>query len=333
MVKQLSVFFGLVFLASCTQILPPFEEPLPENDFKVHPIYVIPFGELYVDDHAARIGRGVYATQNWFQTATGGLTFELLDEENTFEVYLADHPKEYYEEDWWNKLLEELAEKRYPVQSKGTILMLWVEGISDVGDDQLAIGGWSCEGDCGAAILPISTLVAPTRLPVDMGSIYHELGHTFGLSHPIEQSDLPLDPEEEPILYSVMCQSDLRAGVTSTDHGFLTSEKAALTGNSFMKANVRTYQDIWTSRIINYPALGDEPEPEISFEVLPNAVARFSTNIDDGLLYYWYFGDGNTSTEANPTHAFSGFGLFNVTLMVTTKDYMSARTSTYINLN
>lgn len=333
MAKQLFTLIGLVILASCQPIVPPFEEPVPENDFKVHPMYIIPADQNYNDDHAARVWRGIYATQNWYQTATGGLTFELLDEENTIEVYQADQPVSYYEDDWWNKLLEELLVKGYPVQSKGTILMLWVEGITDVGGDELALGGWSCDGDCGAAILPISTLLAPTRLPTDMSTIFHELGHALGLTHPVEQADLPLDPEEEVVLYSVMCQSDLRAGTSNTDHGFLTSEKAALTRNPFLKPNVSTYQDLWTSRIINYPVLGEVPAPEISYEILPNAVARFSSNIDDGLLYYWYFGDGTISTEPNPTHSFNSFGYYSVTLMVTTKEYMAERTSTFINLN
>lgn len=319
--------------SGCISIDPPFEDPLPENDFKVHPIYVIPADQQYVDDHANRVWRGIFDAQKWFQMATGGLTFEFLDEENYFEVYVTDHPVEYYEDDWWNLLLEELAEKRYPVQSKGTVLLLWIEGITDVGGNELALGGWSCDGDCGAAILPISTLVAPTRLPVDMGPIYHELGHAFGLTHPVEQADLPLDPEEEPILYSVMCQSDIRAGVSSTDHGFLTSEKAALMKNGFMKESVFTNTRMGTSRIINYPVLGEMPVPEISYEILPNAVVRFSANIDDGLLYYWNFGDNLTSTDPSPTHAYSSYSLFNVTLMVTSKEYMSATTSTYINLN
>ena len=157
--------------------------------------------------------------------------------------------------------------------------MVFVEGLNDLGGNELALGGWSCEGDCGAAILPISTLMAPTRLPVDMGTVFHEFGHTLGLEHPVEQDDLPLNEEEEAVLYSVMCQSDIRAGSTNTEHGLLTSEKAALIKSPFMKQNVLTYQDIWSSKIINYPVLGAVPEPEISYEILPNATARFSSNI------------------------------------------------------
>ena len=334
MKKYLVVVLGVVLFSCCFIVEPPvIETPEPANDYKVHAIYVLPSDQQFIEDHDIRIWRAMYAAQNWFQVATGGLTFEFLDEDRVRQHYRADQPIEYYKEDWWNLLLEEMQSKGYPVQTRGTITLLFVEGISDVGGDEVALGGWSCEGECGAAILPISTLIAPTRLPVDMGTVFHEMGHALGLTHPVEQTDLPLSTEEEQMLYSVMCQADLRAGTSNTDHGFLTSEKAALAKNPFMKENVFTYQDIWSSKIINYPELGGVPSPEISYEILPNAVVRFSTNIDDGLLYYWYFGDGTVSTEKNPEHTFSTYGLYNVTLMVTSEQYMAARTSAYINLN
>lgn len=325
--------FTILLLNGCLVIETVIEETEPRNDYKVLPIYVIPADKNYVNDNALRVWRGIYATQKWYQTATGGLTFELLDEENVFEIYVTEHPSTYYEDDWWSLLLEELQQQGFPVQEPGTVLMVFVEGITDLGGEELALGGWSCEGECGAAILPISTLMSPTILPVDMSTVFHELGHALGLAHPLENTDLPLSPGEEPILYSVMCQSDLRAGQTNTEHGFLTSEKAVLEKNPFMK-QVAPYsrQDIWSTRIINYPELGEVPTPEITYEILPVGV-QFDTNIDDGLLYYWYFGDGTTSMAKNPVHVFSSNGLYNVTLLVTSQQYMAARTSTYIDLN
>jgi PKD repeat protein len=35
------------------------------------------------------------------------------------------------------------------------------------------------------------------------------------------------------------------------------------------------------------------------------------------LIYFWEFGDGSTSTEQNPTHAYSGNGNYTVSLSVT----------------
>ena len=37
----------------------------------------------------------------------------------------------------------------------------------------------------------------------------------------------------------------------------------------------------------------------------------------DGLRYFWDFGDGETSTQQNPTHVYSIAGTFDVSLLVT----------------
>ena len=333
MKKYLVVLISAVLLQACIEIEPFIEPPPPANDFKVMPIYVIPADRDYLGDNATRVWRSAYAMQNWFQTATGGLTFELLDPDNVFEIYGSDFAVDYYQNQGWDKLIEELQFKGYPVETAGTLSIIFVQGADSPVSEDLGFSRSGCDGDCGTALLPISTLQAPTRLPVNMGPVFHEIGHALGLVDAISQSDLPLSAEEEVALYSVMCEAELRAGTTNTEHGFLTSEKAALAQNPFMKENVFTYQDIWSSRIINYPELGEVPTPEINHEVLPGATVQFSSNIEDGLLYYWYFGDGSVSTEKNPQHTFNNYGLYNVTLMVTTADYMAARTSAYINLN
>jgi uncharacterized repeat protein (TIGR01451 family) len=53
---------------------------------------------------------------------------------------------------------------------------------------------------------------------------------------------------------------------------------------------------------------------------------------DDGsnVSYYWDFGDGNTSTEKNPTHTYSEPGIYNVTLTIT--DSASNSTTSKIQL-
>lgn len=332
-VSRLYLFLGVLFLlAGCHITVDPPLPETPKNDFKVHTIYVVPSDEEYINDHAVRIWRSVFEAQNWYQTATGGATFEILDEENVIELYDADHEKAYYQDDWWNLLLTEMREKGQFVESPGTILLIYVEGVASMNATELALGGWSCDGDCGAAILPMSILLTPTQPPTDMGTVLHELGHTFGLTHPVEAADLPLPPEQAPTLYSVMCQSDIRAGSINSDYGFLTSEKAALLKNPFLKPNVYTYQDIWNTRIINYPVLGAVPEPVINFEMISAQSVKFSSNIPDGLMYYWYFGDGSTSTDPEPTFSYNNAGLYNVILMVTTNDYMAARTNQYISI-
>lgn len=46
-------------------------------------------------------------------------------------------------------------------------------------------------------------------------------------------------------------------------------------------------------------------------------VIDFANNSEGKRLKYkWYFGDGNTSTIANPTHAYSNYGIYNVSLVI-----------------
>ena len=61
------------------------------------------------------------------------------------------------------------------------------------------------------------------------------------------------------------------------------------------------------------------PEPVAGFTALPTdlSVAFSSTASGDNLTYLWDFGDGNSSTEPNPTHNYAGGGAYNVTQTVT----------------
>jgi len=320
---------GLLVITSCQTIN---EDETPRNDFKVHTYYVVPADMSFSQDNANRVWRAIFEIQRWYQTATGGLTFEILDEENIIEVYITDREAAYYAENWWDLLLTEMRDKGHPVQSPGTIAMIWIEGISEISETATALAGPSCDGECGAALMPVETLIAQTWPPADMGIAFHEMGHTFGLSHPVEESDLPLSPEEQPLAASVMCQATIRTGTSNAEHGFLTFEKSRLFNNAFLKQNVGGYQDYWQTKIINYPVIGSAPNPLINFQMVNSRTVTFSTNIDDALLYYWYFGDGTISNEPAPTHEFNFSGLYNVTLMVTDKNHMASRVSQYVQI-
>ena len=43
-------------------------------------------------------------------------------------------------------------------------------------------------------------------------------------------------------------------------------------------------------------------------------------NVKDNAEYYWDFGDGNTSTEINPSHTYVGDGVFSCSLTVEDAD-------------
>tara|TARA_R110002072_G_scaffold303115_1_gene494268 strand:+ start:11238 stop:13490 length:2253 start_codon:yes stop_codon:yes gene_type:complete len=50
---------------------------------------------------------------------------------------------------------------------------------------------------------------------------------------------------------------------------------------------------------------------------LPNATAYFTNSSANAGSYFWDFGDGTTSTDANPWHTFTTAGLYNVMLVAT----------------
>jgi PKD repeat protein len=52
-------------------------------------------------------------------------------------------------------------------------------------------------------------------------------------------------------------------------------------------------------------------------QTLPVALTCSNTSTGSNLSYLWSFGDGNTSTQAKPTHSYSSAGIFNVTLRAT----------------
>lgn len=71
----------------------------------------------------------------------------------------------------------------------------------------------------------------------------------------------------------------------------------------------------------NYITVGAAPTANYTFVVNGATVAFTSTSTNPAgsgpLTYNWDFGDGNSSTQANPTHTYTAGGTFGVTLTVT----------------
>ena len=57
---------------------------------------------------------------------------------------------------------------------------------------------------------------------------------------------------------------------------------------------------------------------DFNFSGSPNV--NFTNNSTNGTSYYWNFGDGNNSNQANPSHTYTGTGNFNVTLYAYSAD-------------
>jgi len=90
-------------------------------------------------------------------------------------------------------------------------------------------------------------------------------------------------------------------------------------------------------------SIAPPPEPPTAVATGSNSVEQFqavafssagsSDNYGRIVSYAWDFGDGASSSQANPSHAFEQVGSFNVTLTVTDNDGMTATDTIALNVN
>jgi len=68
---------------------------------------------------------------------------------------------------------------------------------------------------------------------------------------------------------------------------------------------------------------GPAPDPVAQFEYsidTANIEVSFTNNSENASEYQWEFGDGNTSSEEAPTHTYTEYGSYDVTLTATNED-------------
>jgi len=71
----------------------------------------------------------------------------------------------------------------------------------------------------------------------------------------------------------------------------------------------------FTVERLNYIAISGPPTADFSSATIGNSNSViFTNNSSNAISYFWDFGDGSTSTEANPTHVFATPGEYEVTL-------------------
>lgn len=79
----------------------------------------------------------------------------------------------------------------------------------------------------------------------------------------------------------------------------------------------------WRIILVHYDNAGDEPaipspKPIAGFNTTVNLLTvTFNNTSQDATSYAWDFGDGGTSTEANPTHTYGSSGEYNITMTAT----------------
>ena len=72
--------------------------------------------------------------------------------------------------------------------------------------------------------------------------------------------------------------------------------------------------------------------PAPTMNIAPLTINFTNTSTGDGLTYSWNFGDGGTSTQANPTHTFVNPNVYSVTLTVTNANGTDQTSTTIVAL-
>ena len=94
---------------------------------------------------------------------------------------------------------------------------------------------------------------------------------------------------------------------------------------------------VWQFNYASYSNPALEPEVvsfmvDFSFDVDGRTVA-FENNSNDAISYLWDFGDGNTSTEENPTHTYDADGQYTVVLTGTNADGDTKEAEKTVNID
>ncbi|GAB5416603.1 MAG: hypothetical protein Crog4KO_34270 [Crocinitomicaceae bacterium] len=121
-------------------------------------------------------------------------------------------------------------------------------------------------------------------------------------------------------IYHAVC-----GGCGGNSNGFTTTPGAFSPANGSSNCNLAAFK----FELNQIDALISVPNTTVC---IPNP-AVFSNNSANGNSFYWDFGDGNTSTDVNPSHLYGSAGTYNVTLIVTDTNQCFSPDTTQLVLN
>jgi PKD repeat protein len=151
-----------------------------------------------------------------------------------------------------------------------------------------------------------STGKAPLRVTfADTSQGAARYSWTFGDSSPVSTDQNPTHTYETPGTYTVTLSVESVDGLSDTaSRAIIVSEKIPPVASFFAS-----------------PATGTAP-----------LTVAFTDASENAVTYSWDFGDGQTSTEKNPTYFYSSAGTYKATLTVTSVDHLSDSASQIITV-
>ena len=299
------------------------------NSNKVAVYYVVPKDAAYSQAEYDAIRKASREIQAWFQINTGGVTYTFAYPD-TVIFYQGLQNTSYYQQDWWGRLLSEMQQQGVPIWQTGTVASLWIKTGQPGG---IGLGAQWCNSYCGVAMAGVENFpefnqsgICPNNPGgfmwpcVPHATMAHELGHAFGLPHPVDAE------ETHEVAYHSIMQTHWNypniAPPNESPWGLLTVERTKLWANPFFQEGISLRQ-MYDADVVNLPITGQAPVISINHKVKGKTIT-LTNNTSGAQLYYWTFGDGTVSNEQSPSHTYSQPGTYTVALRASSATGMTA---------
>lgn len=310
----------------------------PSHQIQIY--YLITSDYSFVQAEYDEIQISVKEIQGWYQAQMGGKTFHLANSESPIIVNLPNNSV-YYNADYWGRVQNDMISLGHSSFTYGKINVYFIKGGGGV-----ALGAQGCGVDCGLAMFGMDIYPqfntgqyfncpnAPGGVAAfpctPLGATTHEIGHCFGLSHPID------DTSTSAVANHSVMQTHWNypynfAPPSESPWGLLSLERQSLYSNPFFFDDINLYQKNEDLPIVNLPNTGTSPVANFTYSISDKSITL--TNISsNNIASYWTFGDENISHETTPYYTYNNYGTYTLRLRVLNSNGMMAIKEETINI-
>lgn len=303
--------------------------------------YLITSDYSYVQAEYDEIIRSMDEIQGWYQAATGGKTFHMLNPNSPIVVNLPNSST-HYSSNYWGTIQTDMNMLGHIPFNSGIVNVYFIKGGGGV-----ALGAQWCGVDCGLAMFgmdiypqfntgqfftcPNAPGGAAAFPCTPLGAATHELGHCFGLPHPIDH------PSTSSVANHSVMQTHWNypyfyASPAESPWGLLTIERQTLVNNPFFFDGVDLLQGNEDLPIVNLPITGPSPTANFSYSISDKTIHLTNTSSGHSSSY-WTFGDQNISHNSSPTYTFDDYGIYTVRLRVSNNSGMMSMKEEVIDIS